>query len=419
MLKKLRVKFVLVSLLAIALVLGCVLGAVNLKSYTAIKNDADKLLDLLFENNGRFPTVPNEPVKKDDRPHREKNKRPMIDELSPETPFNTRYFAVTLDPDGNVRAVNTESIAAVDAEKATEFAKKVAEGGRERGFVGNYRYLSSQKTDGDSIVLFLDMTEDLDNFKDFLFASVTLSILGLLIVALLVVIFSGIVMAPFAELYKKQKRFITDASHELKTPLTVISADCDILEYNFGKNEWTGAIAAQVSRLAELTDKLVLLSRMDEGGGSRVLMTEFSLSEVVEDMASAFQSVCEAAGKRLCVSAAPSLSTVGDQSLIKNMLTLLLDNAVKYSSKDSEISLSLRSVGRSKRITVANKVDRLPDGDLSLLFERFYRPDSSRSSESGGHGIGLSVAESIVRLHGGKISVSAPDKNTIVFTVVL
>lgn len=417
MLKKLRVKFILVSMLAIALVLVCVLGAVNLKSYIAIKDDADELLDLLFENNGRFPTMPNEPMKKDDRPHRENDKRPI--DLSPETPFNTRYFAVLLDTLGDVRAMNIDSIAAVDDERAAELAQKVAKGGKERGFVGSYRYLSRQTPDGGSVCLFLDTTEDLDNFKDFLFASLTLSILGLLVVALLVVIFSGIVMAPFAELYKKQKRFITDASHELKTPLTVISADCDILEYKFGKNEWTDAIGAQVLRLAGLTDKLVLLSRMDEGGGGRVLMTEFSLSEVVEEVASTYQSVCEAAGKRLCVSASPALSVVGDQSLIKNVLTLLLDNAVKYSSEGSEISLSLRSVGRSKRITVSNKVDRLPEGDLSLLFERFYRPDSSRSSESGGHGIGLSVVQSIVRLHGGKISVCAPDKNTVVFTVIL
>ncbi len=417
MLKKLRAKFILVSMLAIALVLVCVLGAVNLKSYNAIKDDADELLDILFENNGRFPTMPNEPLKKDDRPPPENDKRPIA-ELSPETPFNTRYFAVLLDPLGRVGAMNIDSIAAVDDEMAAELAQKVAKGGMERGFVGSYRYLSRQTPDGGSVCLFLDTTEDLDNFKDFLLASVSLSILGLFVVALLVVIFSGIVMAPFAELYKKQKRFITDASHELKTPLTVISADCDILEYNFGKNEWTDAIGAQVARLAGLTDKLVLLSRMDEGGG-RILMTEFSLSEVVEDVASTYQSVCEAAGKRLLVSCSPSLSAVGDQSLIKNVLTLLLDNAVKYSSEGSEISLSLRSVGRSKRITVANKVDKLPEGDLSLLFERFYRPNSSRSSESGGHGIGLSVAESIVRLHGGKISVAAPDKNTVVFTVVL
>lgn len=417
MLKKLRVKFILVSMLAIALVLVCVLGAVNLKSYIAIKDDADELLNILFENNGRFPTMPNEPMKKDDHPHLENDRRPIA-EFSPETPFNTRYFAVMLDAHGSVRAMNIDNIAAVDDERAAELAQKVAKGGKERGFVGSYRYLSRQTFDGGSVCLFLDTTEDLDNFKDFLFASVSLSILGLLIVALLVVIFSGIVMKPFAELYKKQKRFITDASHELKTPLTVISADCDILEYNFGKNEWTDAIGAQVSRLVRLTDKLVLLSRMDEGDG-RVLMTEFSLSEVVEEVESTYQSVCEAAGKRLCVSASPALSVVGDQSLIKNLLTLLLDNAVKYSSDGSEISLSLRAVGRSKRIIVSNKVDRLPEGDLSLLFERFYRPDSSRSSESGGHGIGLSVAESIVRLHGGRITVCAPDKSTIVFTVVL
>lgn len=415
MLKKLQIKFVVVSMLSLALVLALVLCAVNLHSYSSIVSDADDTLDMLMENGGSFPSLPKDNA---DRHHGVAPiEKPSV-ELSPEAPFETRYFSVALDKEGRVVSVNIDKIAAVDRDDAAEFAARVRLSEKERGFVGNYRYLSSVDSDGRLVVIFLDATRSLDNFHDFLFACITLSIAGLLVVTILVSILSGIVMKPFAELYNKQKRFVTDAGHELKTPLTVISADCEMLKYSFGENEWTDAIKTQVSRLSELTEKLVMLSRMDEGAEGTI-MTELSLSEVTLDTVSEYEGVCLASGKKLSASVAPDISVVGDRSLIKTMLGSLLDNAVKYTPKGGEISVTLATSGRWRKIAVKNSVEKLPDGDLNLLFERFYRPDSSRSSRSGGHGIGLSIAASVVGLHKGRITATSDDDHSITFTVML
>lgn len=404
-------------MLSLAAVLALLICAVNIHNYSAILSDADDTLDMLMENGGSFPSLPRPKDDSDRRPDGKLTKDQMI-ELSPEAPFDTRYFSVVLDKEGDVISVNVDKIAAVDRDDAAEFAALVHLSEKERGFVGNYRFLSKTDEQGRFAVIFLDATRGLDNFRDFLIASVTLSLAGLLMVGILVSILSGIVMKPFAELYGKQRRFITDAGHELKTPLTVISADCEMLKYSFGENEWTDAIKGQVSRLSELTEKLVMLSRMDEGTDG-IIMTEMSLSEVVFDAASSYKGVCDASGKRLVVAVKPDVSVVGDRSMIKTMLNSLLDNAVKYSPEGGEISISLTTSGRWRKIAVKNSVESLPDGDLNLLFERFYRPDGSRSTASGGHGIGLSIAASVAGMHKGKITVASEDSKTITFTVLL
>ena len=423
MLKKLRIKFITVAMCATALVLVTIIGFINIHNYVDINRSADETLHLLEINDGKFPMRDNAKDTRNDMPPKDMNggdPQPgrLPGKMSPEAPYETRFFTVTLDGEGNTLAVNTDKIAAVDSGEAENYAASLFRSGKKSGFIENYKYLATDADNGGTMYIFLDCGRSLDTWREFFLASAVVSLAGLCVVFVLVVIFAGIIMRPFAEMYKKQKRFITDASHELKTPLTVIGASCEILEYNSGENEWTATIKEQVGRLTELTNKLVFLSKADEGG-SRIVMTDFSLSEVAEAAVRPYFAIAGSRGKHLTCDIEKNLSYCGDMGMIRELFCILLDNAFKYSPDGGDVSVTVKSAGKNKRITVTNSAEGLPRGDLGMLFERFYRLDSSRNSETGGHGIGLSVAQSIVTAHHGKIAASSPDGSTAVFTVTL
>ena len=227
---------------------------------------------------------------------------------------------------------------------------------------------------------------------------------------------------PMVESYSKQKRFITDASHEIKTPLAVIDAANEVQEIESGESEWTQSIHEQVARLTALTERLVFLARMDEGSAG-FTMISIDLSEAVDKAASPFESVAVSRGKRLSTSIASGVRAHADAAAVAQVVELLLDNATRYASEGSVIELSLRAVSRgagkgSAELVVSNAVDELPEGDLDRLFDRFYRADVSRSSKTGGSGVGLSVVRAIAEAHGGSASVCGHG-NQITVTVRL
>lgn len=420
-------------------VLVAIIGGINVNNFVRVGKNADKTIALLVQNGGKFsipddmqkptPDDSEEPAKgetsdetveaetaQDVAPEKPSgDMRPP--EMSPETPFETRYFTVTMDEDGQAVSADTDRIAAVDEDTAKAYAAALFASGKEKGYKGDYRYAKTD-IDGNTTYIFVDCTRDLDTARNFLKVSGLVSLGGYVVVFVLVIVFSKVALKPVAETYKKQKQFITDANHELKTPLTVIGASCEMLEYENGENEWTTTIKEQVEKLTELTNKLVFLSRMDEES-KKTVMSEFSLSEVAEEAVKPYYALCAAQNKSLDVSIAPNVSYTGDVKMIGELIALLMDNAVKYSSKEGNIRFSLESVGKAKKIVVSNATDGVPKGDLSMLFERFYRLDASRNSETGGHGIGLSVAKAIVELHKGKITANSPDGNEIVFEITL
>lgn len=447
MLKKLRIKFIVSAMVATTLVLSAIIGIINIKNYSDITDSAKAKIELIAENNGRFPQSkpdggiedpskdPSKEPPKDD-PNGEQNddqngkntdddtptNKPASpnDRLhSPEAPFETRYFTAILDSAGTaIEFVDTENIAAIDDDTAKSYAENLLEKTKTEGKIYNYRYKLVSFTDGRKAYVFLDCSRDLSTYRDFLQASILISLAGLIVVFVLIIILSGAVMKPIAESYKKQKRFITDASHELKTPLTVIGASCDVLEYDSGENEWTKTIKEQVKELTALTNKLVFLSKIDEED-KKLGFSEFSLSEICEEKLKGYFVVAKAENKELTAEIAPDLSLNGDMGMIKEMISLLMDNALKYSDENGKIRFSLKKAGKYKKITVENTTTNLPDGNLDLLFERFYRPDASRNSSTGGHGIGLSVVKAIAELHKGTVTATKKDDHTISFCVTL
>lgn len=263
-----------------------------------------------------------------------------------------------------------------------------------------------------------DYDTAMESFWNFLYASILISAIGYLLVFVLITYFSGRIIRPVLESYEKQKQFITDAGHELKTPVTIINADVDVLRMEQGDSEWLDDIQLQVKRMSELTSNLVYLSRMEESGGKLPLI-EFPVSDIVEEALASFRTLAQSANKELQCDIEPMLSMKGNDKAIGQLIHILMDNAMKYSPEGSAIAISLHKQGRNLILSVLNQSNyTIAKADLPRLFDRFYRTDPSRNSETGGHGIGLSVAKAIVETHNGRIQAESSDVNTLKITTM-
>lgn len=445
MIKKLRIKFIAITMLSLFLVLTLILGTINVINYHDIVEDADQTLTILQENQGSFPmdrfdprkdpqasgetasegTNNQEPLEKpsgkDIAPPEGSQEDWMKDgrgRISRETPYSARYFWVYFDAEGNVAETNTDRIISVDQESAESYAESVLKDGKEKGFLEDFRYVISEEEEG-TRVIFLDRQADLETFRAFLKASCLIALLGMLAVFLLIFFLSSRIVKPISDSYEKQKRFITDAGHEIKTPLAIIDADAEVLEMDVGEdNEWIADIRQQIKRLTGLTNDLVALSRMEEGG-ENLLKTDFSYSEALEEIAQPFRSLAKIQGKELEIEIQEGVDFYGDEKSIRQLTSILMDNAMKYSADQSSVSLKAGRIGRGVFLEVENTAENLKKEDTEHLFDRFYRADASRNSEKGGHGIGLSLARAITEAHGGKIQASLAGDNRLKISVHL
>ena len=424
MIKKLRAKLILACMFSLAVVLLVILGGVNLMSYQKVVSDADTVLSLLAANDGAFPKLRAPQEEKDEgyfAPFGTPGGKPNLFNqriMSPETPYESRFFSVLLGEDGQAVETDTGQIAAVDAEQATDYAQKAAASGKTSGFLDDYRFLVQNESGGIRII-FLDCGRSLSSFRTTLLASVSLAVLGLAAVLFLLLILSRRIVRPMAESYEKQRQFITDAGHELKTPMTIISADADLAEMECGENQWLTDIRRQAQRLTALTNDLIYLSRMEEEQ-PKLQYIDFPISDVVEEMAQSFAAPARSQDKDFQVQVQPMLSFKGDEKGIRQLVSILLDNALKYSPPGGQLALRLEKQGRNLLLTVSNTCAQLMEQDkLPHLFDRFYRTDQSRNSQSGGYGLGLSIAKSIVSAHKGNIRAESPDGTQLTIQVTL
>ena len=222
---------------------------------------------------------------------------------------------------------------------------------------------------------------------------------------------------PTIESDLKQKQFITNAGHELKTPLSVISANAEILEMEIGENEWIDSINSQVIKLNQLTKDLILLSRMSESS-MKIIFNQFNISEALFDTISSFNPLLESHKFKISSSIEENVVLNGNEELIRQVFSLLIDNAIKYAD-DDYISITLKKENKNIIFTISNKSNHFELGKHDELFERFYRPDQSRNSDAGGSGIGLSIVKSIVETHKGKISAECLKGNILEFKITL
>ena len=412
MIKKLQKRFLLITMTSVIMVVAILMSVINIMNYGQVKNDNDQQMNLIMDERN-FRDM------RDRTPDEIVVGFPEHPELPAETAFTVRFFSVELDSDGEVVMVNVDNIAAVDYDGALELAKEVLEEDRTEGYLDYYQYrIEKDLMNGNVRVVFLDCEVALTSAQQFLITSIFVSIAGIIFVFLIVIYFSKKAVAPIAESYDKQKQFITDASHELKTPLTVIGANTEIIEMEAGESEWTRSTRNQIERLAKLTENLVMLSRMDEESQEEI-KEEIDLSDLISKEFEEFKAVGKMSNKEFELNVEKDIFYRGNVDKIKKLCSILGENALKYASKNSVIEVKLRKSGKNIVFYTKNQVDQIEKGNRNDLFERFVRADASRNSKTGGHGIGLSIAKAIVQTHKGKINAKSEDGKSLEITIVL
>lgn len=416
MIKKLKIRFICLAMASLFVVLAVSVIGMNAINYSTIVKNADDVLAFLSRNQGVFPetqgTMPTE-HKAPNAP----NAQIAPKRFSPETPYESRYFSVLIDESGNIIRADTRRIFSVDSESAGEYAEKVYASGNKSGFIDEYRYLQSAEGSF-TRVIFLDCGRKLDGFYTYLWISIGMTLAGLAVMFMVIVFFAGKIVRPMAESYEKQKQFITDAGHEIKTPLTIINANIDLLEDDPEDADCLQDIRQQAQRLTALTNDLVYLARMEETDRPPE-MTDIAVSEIISETAAAFRAPALRQEKEFICKIKPGLFMTGNDKAIRQLVNIMLDNALKYSPEGGKIEIRFEQVRRTLQLNVCNTTEAaLNAEELEHVFDRFYRMDKSRNSATGGHGIGLSIAKAIVEAHKGTIRAWSQDGSSFNITCV-
>ena len=398
MIHTLRRKFMIVSMSVVTIVLIAILGTINLYNLKSMHDSADQILQILSENQGTFP------MRKPEEGEKKPGERPLISE---ETPYESRYFTVIFEND-TVLTINTRNTISVDQSQALTYAETVLQDNRSKGSYADFRYAITQHN-GLTYVIFLDQSRSLHTFYGTLKTSATVAGISLVSIAVLLYFASSLAIAPIVESDRRQKQFITDASHELKTPLTIISADVDLLEMEQGETEWSKDLKEQSARMKELTESLIMLARMDEGN-THMNFVDLPLSDVLEETIQLFHASALTHHLHIISDIAPMLSMHADSGAITRLCSILMDNAIKYAKENTDIHAQLKKDGHDIHLIITNISESdLSEHDLHHLFDRFYRPDASRNSSTGGSGLGLAMAKEIVQAHKGTIKAEMHD----------
>lgn len=330
---------------------------------------------------------------------------------------NAEYAVFVTDADGNITGTYGNLIFGESA--GNELVSRVLDINGTAGSLDEFRFRVTDKGDGGRTIYIVNMGAKLHGFYSFIKISSVVSIVSLIVIAVIMWCVSGKAISPIIESYEKQKRFITDASHEIKTPLAIINADADVLAMTVGEeNEWIDDIKAQTSRMNELTNNLILLSKLDEVN-KNIASDDIDVKEIVEEQIKSVRAVVEACDIKM-TSEISDAHIKGDAKMIGQLISILIDNSVKYCPDRGNIGTSLRTAGKDVIFEITNDTGSdIDEETIRHLFDRFYRADASHNSETGGHGIGLSIAKSITDAHSGKIRAHSDRPGRLTFTVTL
>lgn len=407
MFHKIRRRFILAAMAAFGTVTLLIIVGINAANYYRTTATQDGLAEALLLHEGTVPAKRQAPPP----PLREMERR------DPEAAFMTRFFTVHCDTDGRIRAASRDYISSVDEVTAEAYAQAVLSKGREKGYYEGYRYRVKREENGIS-VLFLNSTIQIQSMRSLLLVSFLTGTGSLLLVFLMILFLSGRAIRPYIKNIERQRQFITDAGHELKTPITSIATSADIAAMEHEGDEWIDNIRRQTARLTKLVGDMVALSRLDEEEPFPE-KSRFSVSEAAWEAAEPFAHLAKAKGKSYSQHIAEDLTLYGDRDSVQRMISILLDNAVRYSDEGGAIRMRIYRRRGKICVDVSNTCDLSDVSGLDRLFDRFYRMDASRSAATGGTGIGLSMVRAIAETHGGKAEVRSADGKKICFRVTL
>ena len=400
MFRRLRIQFIVVATVAVVVTLITMIGILNASKYATSENRINKILDLLSDNNGVLPD--------EDIVEKILGRKTNSDII-----IQYRYFSAQVDSSNKVITMNTEHIANLSDTDVVFYVKKILSGGK---IYGSFTTTDGQKlaykfnvneADNSKLIVVLDITRYSEDRADLIETSVFIFFSNLVFFIIIFVIFSGKVMMPFMENYRNQRAFITNAGHELKTPIAIISANNELCEMLYGENEWTQSTKDQIQRLTELINRLVVLARFEEQ--SNVVAVNINFSSIVEKSSKSFKSLAIKGGKNFESDIQKDIFISGDEGALYELINILIDNANKYCDEGGTIGVRLSQHGitfKKAKLVVYNTYKEGKNIDYSKFFERFYREDKSHNSSISGYGVGLSIARNIINRHKGKIHVT-------------
>ncbi len=403
MTKTLKRRFIIFTMTAVTCLLVFIVLAINGLNWVMLERQSDTVLDILVESEGAFNKMDfNRPP-------------PLFRPMDMDRMRSSRFFIVRSDENGNIMNVITNQISSIDHETAKGYALTVLKKGKESGRVAGYKFVVKQKGPN-WLTFFIDTSGQSESFYMVLVTSSAIAVLCWLILLIIVIQLSGKVIRPVLVGIEKQKQFITNAGHEMKTPLAIIQSNNDTMALIHGENKYNVHIRTQTKRLNVLMSNLLTLAKLDE---EIPLPKELvNVSEVTKELLPVYQDDAKKRNLNLNVQIESNITTQTNKEGFRQVLTILLDNALKYTPDNGDIHLSLTRKGRYIQIIEENTCDPSLEPDPERLFERFYRGDSARTQgkESSGYGIGLSAARAMCENFGGKLTAEYPSTESIRFT---
>ncbi len=398
--KQLRRKFIFVAMISLFMAMVFISAMINIANFNTSKIMIRQVMNHIIENDGEL----------DMRADNYNNSLKQGTGFSDAFRLNYgryQYYSCIFDDDGNlIKYINKIEVNEIDDATIQSYAKKVVESDREMVRYGTYYFMKGETSTHEAIVVVLDATNEITAITRLAYWTVAICLVGLLITFCLVWIFSKKLIQPEIENAKRQKQFITNASHELKTPLAVIRANVETEEILNGETELSKSTIKQIDHMNGLIQNLVMIAKADESEDKKVMAYE-NVSDIVRESVEPFEAVVHQEHLSLDVAIEENVHAIVDGMKIRQLTTILVDNAIKYCDNEGIIKVNLSSAkkGKGMILKISNTYAEGATVDYKRFFDRFYRQDKAHNIDRGGYGIGLSIAESICRQHLGNIKV--------------
>ena len=407
MFKQLQKSFVKSAMLSFTAVLLVVLVAVNVVNYRQTVNQVDRLGTMLVNNDGTFPDAPEGGMAPKEHPE---HGMPKVMEFRKDDQMATRYAVVRV-ANNAVQSVDRTHLVSLDEEALKELGLRIAQGTSTKGWEGSLRYQVA-KTDAGTMVVLVDANKETQQISRLMMVTGAVFILCLAVVYVIVRLVSKRAIRPFVENVERQQQFIANASHEIKTPLAVLSANTDLLAMMGTESKFVDSNKRQIKRLNSLVEQMLILSRYDEGEAATT-KEEVDLVAVTKAIVEEILPVLNEKGLRVEFTGEAQTIITTNKSAMTELVRILLDNAMKYTVGEPVITIE----SKRTQLAIGNETEPMTKEQVSQIFDRFYRVDSSRNRTTGGSGLGLSIAQKIAETNDVQLTAELPSETQIRFVI--
>lgn len=390
MIKKLNQRIFLLIMISLSII---VLGTIFLfafLNYNNIITTTVSMMDRMIEG----------------EPKRNQNSKLEEYKIKPEINIDGLYSFLIKD------SIIVQSSNPSNDETINEYALKISKKNKDKGIIGKYIYRVRKINKNTISIILIENENAISDIKTMVLFSIIISIMSIVVIYSIAKKVSKIIVKPVEETFEKQKQFISDASHELKTPLAVIEANTDVLENEIGSNKWINYIQNETDSMNNLINELLLLAKMENVDNLKECKP-LNLSKEVEIILSMFESMAYEKQVRIKTEISENIIMNGNKEDIEHIVSTLTDNAIKHTKAKKEVIVNLKKEKNEIILEVKNMGDPIPEGEREKIFERFYRVDKSRNREEKRYGLGLAISKATIEKYNGKIEVSYKDNFTV------